>query len=99
MELSSDFWNAQKGLMLVGDDGAIRFTRTGRTRYAPLLARYGFALDHVKTVERFREVMSHVNAGELEANTLELEKVLNDPLISAVERELIRRALATESTE
>jgi hypothetical protein len=99
MELSSDFWNAQTGLMLVGNDGAIRFTRTGRTRYAPLLARYGFALDHVKTVERFREVMSHVNVGELEANTLELEKVLNDPLTSEVERELIRRALTTDYTE
>jgi hypothetical protein len=99
MEISSDFWNAHKGLVLVGDDGAIAFTRTGRTRYAPLLAKYGFALDHVKTVERFCEVMSHVNVGELEANTLQLEKVLKDPFTSAVERELIRRALATDSAE
>jgi hypothetical protein len=43
--------------------------------------------------------MSHVNARELEANTLELEKVLNDPITSAVERELIKRALATDFTE
>jgi hypothetical protein len=90
MVLSSDFWNAHKGLVLVGDDGAIGFTRTGRARYAPLLAKYGFALDNVKTVERFREVISHVNAGELEANTLELEKVLNDRLTSEAQRALTR---------
>ena len=40
MQISSDFWNAQKGLLLVGDDGAIRFTRTGRAKYVPLLAAF-----------------------------------------------------------
>jgi hypothetical protein len=67
MKLSSDFWNSQKGLVLVGDDGAIRFTRTGRTRYAPLLAKYGFAIENVKTVERFRDVMGYINGGEPDA--------------------------------
>ena len=99
MDLSSDFWNAQKGLVLFGDDGAIGFTRTGRARYAPLLAKYGFALDNVKTVDQFLGAMSRVNAGELEANMLELEKVLNDPRTNADERELIRRALATDFAE
>ncbi len=28
--------------------GAMRFTRTDRARYAPLLAKYGFALDNVR---------------------------------------------------
>jgi hypothetical protein len=99
MEISNDFWNAQKGLVVVGDDGAIRFTRTGRAKYAPLLARYGFALDNLKTVQRFIEIMSHVNVGELEANTRALDKVLNDPATSVVEREVIRRALATDDTQ
>lgn len=99
MQISSDFWNAQKGLMLVGDDGAIRFTRTGRAKYAPLLARHGFALDNVKTIEGFVELMGRVNHRELEANTRELEKVMNDPATTEVEREVIRRALAADYTE
>ncbi len=100
MKLSTDFWNVQTGLVLVGDDGTLRFTRTGRVRYAPLFARYGFALDHVKTVERFCEVLHHVNTGELEANTIALQKVLNDPLAGEFEREIVRRALpATDHTE
>jgi hypothetical protein len=99
MQISSDFWNAQKGLMLVGDDGAIRFTRTGRAKYAPLLAKHGFALDNVKTIQKFAELMSNVNYGELEANTRELEQVMNDPTTGEAERELIRRALAADSTK
>jgi hypothetical protein len=99
MQISSDFWNEQKGLLLVGDPGAIRFTRTGRAKYAPLLARYGFALDNVKTIKKFEEHMSHVSYGELEANTRELEKVMNDPATSEVEREVIRRALAADFTK
>jgi hypothetical protein len=99
MQISSDFWNAQKGLLLVGDDGAIRFTRTGRAKYAPLLARYGFALDNVKTIQKFEELMSHVSYGELEENTRELEKLMNDPATSDVEREVIRRALAADCSK
>jgi hypothetical protein len=97
MDLSNDFWNAYKGLVLVGDDGTIAFTRMGRKRYAPLFAKYGFALDNVRTVDLFFHVMSRANAEELEANSLEFERVLNDPRTSAVERELIRLALATGS--
>jgi hypothetical protein len=101
MDLSNEFWNAYKSDVLIGDAGAIRFTRTGRRRYAPLFAKYGFALDHVRTVERFFEVMGQVNAAELEENTLDLERAFQDPLMSAVERDLIRRVLAhgIQSTE
>jgi len=96
MEISSDFWNAEKGLVLVADDGAVRFTRNGRAKYAPLFARHGYALDNVKTVERFVEVMTLVNHCELNANTREFEKLLKDPATSEAEREVIRRALAVD---
>jgi hypothetical protein len=99
--LSSDFWDAYKGIVLVGNDGAIRFTRAGRARYAPLLAKYGFAIDQVKRVERFRDVIGAVIDGEIEVNTHLLEKALHNPLTSAFEREFIRRVLAhgIQSTE
>jgi hypothetical protein len=96
MELSSDFWESQKGLVLIGNDGEIRFTRTGRARYAARFAKYGFALDNVKTVERFREVMGYVIVGELDANTLEFERLLNDPLTTEEERQLIRGVLTAD---
>ena len=99
MQIPSDFWNAQKGLMLVGDDGTVRFTRTGRAKYAPLFARHGFALDNVKTVERFVELVSWVNHRELEANARELDKVMNDPATTEVEREVIMRALTADFTQ
>jgi hypothetical protein len=96
MEIANDFWIAQQGMMLVGDDGAVHFTRTGRAKYAPLFARHGFALDNVKTVEGFVEIMSRINHLELEANTGELERVMIDPATTEVEREVIRRALAAD---
>jgi hypothetical protein len=83
-------------MMLVGQDGAVRFTRTGRAKYAPLFARHGFALDNVKTIEGFVELMSWINHLELEANTGELEKVMTDSATTEVEREVIRRALAAD---
>jgi hypothetical protein len=99
MKISSDFWNVQRGLVLVGDDGAIRFTRTGRAKYAPLLARHGFALDACKTIQRFMDLMSHINHHALRANTRDLENFMNDPATSEFERDLIKRALATDCVE
>jgi hypothetical protein len=96
MNISTEFWKYQKGLVLVGSDGEIVFTRAGRTRYASILAKYGFALGNVKSLERFQKVLSDVNAGELEANTIELEKIMDDPLTNEFERDLIRCALTTD---
>ncbi len=96
MTLSSEFWNAYKSHVLIGDDGALRFTRTGRTRYAPLLAKYGFALDQVRILERFLELMTYVNDKAFDANTRALQKAWSHPLTSEAERDLIRRALAMD---
>ena len=96
MELSPAFWESQKGLLLVTTDGALHFTKAGRAEYAPLLARYGFALDNVTTLDRFREVMEPVNAGELAANTRQFEAYLNDPTLTPEERVIVRRVLGLD---
>ena len=62
MKLSDEFWQTQKGLLLVGEDGTLRFTAAGRAHYAPLLAKYGFSISNVKTLEKFREVMEELKA-------------------------------------
>jgi len=94
MKLSNDFWQTQKGLLLVSESGALRFTAAGREHYAPLLAKYGFSISNVKTLEQFREVMGPVNAGELEENTKEMHRLLNDPNTTAEERAMIKRVLS-----
>lgn len=93
MQLSNDFWATQKGKLLVGETGELRFTAAGREFYAPLLAKYGFSISNVKTLEQFRDVMATVNAGELDENTQKLRRVLEDPNTSEEERAAIRRVL------
>ena len=84
---------------MVGDNGAMRFTRPGRARYAGLFARYGCALENVKTIQRFVELMSHINYCELKANTGQLKRILNDPATSEAERDVIRRALGMDYSD
>jgi hypothetical protein len=96
LRLSTEFWDAQKGLMLIGSDGSIGFSAAGREHYGPLFAKYGYALQSVTTRERFYSVMQEVTAGELEANTLKFEAMLRDPNTTPEERELIKRVLNPE---
>jgi hypothetical protein len=98
MALTEDFWAAYKGLVLVGLDGSVRFTAAGKTRFAPLLAKYGFALQNVLSTEDFCRVIGSVNAGELEENTLAFEKVLTDPATTPAERRLIERVLGRSTS-
>lgn len=91
--LSDDFWQAHKGLLLVSETGVLRFTAAGRAHYAPLLAKYGFSISNVKTLEQFCKVMEPVNAGELDENTQEMLRLLNDPSTTAEERATIERVL------
>jgi hypothetical protein len=96
MNLSTEFWNAYNGVVVVATDGAIGFTRMGRTRYAPLFARYGFAIDQIKTLTRFLELTTYVNQQGYESNTRALKRALSHPATSEVERDLIRRALSID---
>jgi|GEM_PF-4829143 len=93
MELTEEFWKTQRGLLLVGSDGSLRFTAAGRAKYAPRLAKHGFAITNVTTVERFREVMGVVLQRELAENTRQLERLLADPNTTEEERASIRRVL------
>jgi hypothetical protein len=93
MNLTAEFWDTQKGLLLIGSDGSLRFTAAGKLRYAPLLAKYGFALQNISSAERFSQVMESVNAGELEENTQTFETLLCDPKTTAEEKALICRVL------
>jgi hypothetical protein len=79
--------------MLIGSDGWLRFTATGRARYAPLLGKYGFSIAKVTTLDRFVEVMGTVSAGELAENTRRFEEILADTETSQEERELVNRIL------
>lgn len=93
MKLSNEFWDTQKGLMLIGSDGSLRFTAAGRARYAPILAKYGFSIANATTLNYFIEVMGTANAGELAENTRSFEEILTDPETSQEERELVNRIL------
>ena len=100
MPLSADFWKTHAGLLLLCGE-RIAFTAAGRKQLAPRLAKCGFMLSNVKTLRRFGEVMSVVNASEradsfvadLDANTRSLEALMNSPQSSAIERAAIRRVL------
>lgn len=93
MKLSNEFWDTQKGLMLIGSDGSLRLTAAGWARYAPILAKYGFSIANATTLSRFVEVMGTVNARELDENTRRFEEILADPETSHEERELVNRIL------
>jgi hypothetical protein len=93
MNLPEQFWETQKGLLLVGEGGTLRFTGRGRAHYAPLFAKHGISISNVKTIDQFRSVMKPVNAAELDANTAELMRIMNDPLTTEEERATIRRVL------
>ena len=93
MNLSNDFWETQKGLVLVGQDGTLRFTAAGRAKYAPLFAKHGFSISNVKTIEQFSQVLKPITAAQLDANTAELVRIMNDPSTSEEERASIQRVL------
>lgn len=92
-EQLSEFWEAQKGLMLIGSDGALRFTAAGRANYTALMAKHGFALETIRTQERFKEVMGVINSVEYEQNTRQFEELLRDPELTEQERSLINQIL------
>lgn len=89
MNLSKEFWDTQKGLMLIGANGSLRFTEAGLARYTPMLAKYGFSITNASTVNRFLEVMAKVNSRELAENTQRLEEMLADLETREDERHLI----------
>jgi hypothetical protein len=95
MTLSNDFWKIHVGLVLVATDGTLRFTSAGRKHFAGRMAKFGFALQNIKTLARFAEVMSMVSEGELQANTQTFEQLLNSPATSREERAMIHRILGT----
>ena len=96
MNLSREFWEVQKGLLLIGSDGSLRFTSAGRARYAPILAKYGFSISNASTLNGFIDVMGKVNSRELAENTQRFEEMLADPKISQEERDLIWAVLNRE---
>jgi len=53
----------------------------------------------VRTIQRFVELMSHINYCELKANTGQLKRILNDPATSEAERDVIRRALGMDYSD
>ena len=84
--------------MLIGSEGSLRFTAAGRAHYAPLFAKYGFSISNISDKEQFTEALGVVTAGELDENTRELERLLQDPDITDEERSLIGKILHRECT-
>lgn len=93
MNLPEQFWQTQRGLVLVGPNGSLRFTSTGKQKYTALLAKYGFDLRSISTLERFRDAFKVVSAGELLSNERELRRLLDDPNTTEGDRQSIRRIL------
>lgn len=93
MELSKEFWDTQANRVIVGSDGSLRFTAAGRAHFGPLLARYGYTLEQVTTVETFKSVLEPVLAGELERNTQEMEALLISPDTTEAEQDLLLKIL------
>ena len=94
MKLSKEFWEEQKGLMLIGSGGSLRFTAGGKAHYAPMFAKYGFSISSISSKERLEEIMGWVIAGELDETTRQLEQMLRDPETRKEERDLINQILS-----
>lgn len=86
---SAEFWDYNRRLLKLDAEDRIYFTAEGRRTYRPLLAKWGYALENVKTREQFRQVMLTVNAYELEENTTALREALEDPDTTPAEREMV----------
>lgn len=99
MDRNKKFWDAQRGLVLVTIDGALRLTQAGRALYAPFLAKHGFSPATLKTTAQFDAFLIHVNADILEAKFAELDRVLDDPATSKDACALILSMLAAELAE
>ena len=93
MKLSTQFWTAYKGSLLVRTDGAIGFTAAGRKKFAKPMAQSGFSISNVRTVERFLDIMDTVSAVQLEENTAEMIRLLNAPETTETERAMLKRVL------
>lgn len=93
MNLPEEFWQANRGLLLVDEAGELRFTARGRAHFASLMAKYGFSISNVNNLAQFCEVMGEVNAGELEENERAMRSLLEDPDTTEEERAAIRRVL------
>jgi hypothetical protein len=85
----AEFWKYNQRLLKLDTAGRVHFTAEGKATYRPLLARWGFALENVKTREQFREVMLSVNALELEANDAALAEALEHPETTEAERQAV----------
>jgi hypothetical protein len=85
----AEFWEYNQRLLKLDTAGRVHFTAEGKATYRPLLARWGFALENVKTREQFREVMLSVNALELEANDAALAEALEHPETTEAERQAV----------
>jgi hypothetical protein len=93
MELSSEFWVTQGHRVILGTDGSLRFTAVGREYFAPLLARYGFAINQITSVEAFKEAMGPVISGEVEQNTKVMEALLENPRATDADRQVLLKIL------
>lgn len=93
MELKQEFWD-EFGLDLVMDgQGNVVFTQSGRDKYTPLFAKWGYCLANIRTVEDFKRILRRVNARELEENNQKLAACLADPSVPESEKDFIRKLL------
>lgn len=90
---SAEFWEFNRRLLKLDTDGRVHFTAEGRATYRPLLARWGYALENVRTREQFRDVMLEVNALELQANDAALRAALEHPETTDAERQAVLELL------
>lgn len=96
-DIRQDFWSYNQRLLKLDSDNRVYFTKAGRSEYGPLLARHGFDIQGIRTLEQLRNAMRQVNASELDANTRKLQATLDDPSLADEDRALIRRLLGADA--
>lgn len=69
------------------------FTKAGKTEFSALFARYGYALDSIRTVEHFAQVLRECNEREYHRNTEELSALYETGELNGEEKALLERLL------
>ena len=93
--LRKEFWDINRHLLNVEVSGKLEFTDEGKRQYRPLLARHGFSLANIATLDDLRRVMRDVEALQKAENLMTLRARLHHPTTAAVERAMLAKLVGS----
>lgn len=91
--LRKEFWDINRHLLNVEVSGKLEFTDEGKRQYRPLLARHGFNLDNITTLDDLRRVMRDVDALLRLESPMALRTRLHHPATTDVERATLAKVV------